>query len=115
MNGRQVCPQGVFKAEAFRADVTLEDFTLAYAMSGIHVPVKMSFPIKDPRADVADKRLDVTNTVNSSQVQAHAVCLCKLPAANFTRVLGVRMLWSWRRRRSGVPLRMRRVVVSADR
>ena len=65
---------------------------------------------KHLRAHIALKSLDVTKTMNSSHVNTHVTQLCELPAANVTRVLGVRMLWSLR---SGDPVS--HVVVSADR
>ena len=55
------------------------------------------------------------SAMNSSQMFTQVTHLCELPAANLALVSVVRMLWSWRRRRSGVALSMRRVVVSADR
>ena len=56
--------------------------------------------------------------MNSPYMYLVVVLSFKFPAANLALVSGVRMLWSrprrWRRR-SGVALSMRRVVVSADR
>ena len=84
-------------------------------MNVSHVRLQVALKCTDLRAKVALKSLDVTDSVYYAHVPTHAVCFCELPAANLTRVLGVRMLWSWRRRRSGVARSVRRVVVSADR
>ena len=54
------------------------------------------------------------SAMNSCQMSTQITLVTKLLAANLALVSSVRMLWS-RRRRSGVALSMRRVVVSADR
>ena len=76
---------------------------------------EVPFPFENLPALVTLKRLDVTDAVNSRLVQLYFTLCHKLPAADIARVLGVRMLWSWRRRRSSVARSVRRVVMSADR
>ena len=98
-----------------RAEVTWKTLDVTKTVNSQQVSCQRAFTFEHTWADVTPERLDVTNTVHSSHVQTHALPLCELPAAEFTRVLGVRMLWSWRRRRSGVARSMRRLVVSADR
>ena len=107
-------PQAALLLEDFGADVTLEGLN-ADIVNVSHVLDQDTLAIKAFRAKATLKRLDVTNTVNCSHVQTHAACLRKLLAANLTRVLGVRMLWSWRPRRFHVTFSVRCVVVSADR
>ena len=112
---RQVRLQVALLCKDLSADVTLECAYITESMHCGQVSRQIAFLFKSFRADVALKILYVTNTVNSSHVQTHVAGVRELPAANITRVLGVRMLWSWRRRRSAVALSVRRVVVSADR
>ena len=79
-------------------------------MFSLKVVIKMMLELKHPRADVTLEGLDVTNTMNRRQVPLQMAFMHKLPAANFALVSGVRMLWS-----AAATLRMRGVVVSADR
>ena len=76
----------------------------------LHVSLHVMLVLKHSRANVTLEGLDVTNTMDSGQVSVQVAFLCKLPAANFTVVSGVRMLSS-----ATAALSMRRVVVSADR
>ena len=115
VNVRQMCDQVKISCKVLKTHGTFKGFDVTEAVNCGQVLLKVTFPLKSLRADVTQKSLDVTNTVHSSRVQTHALPLCELPTANVTRVLGVRMLWSWRRRRSGVARKVRRVVVSADR
>ena len=71
--------------------------------------LKIEFLRKKFGTNVTLESLDVTNTMDMSHVTSQPMTSCKLPAANFTLVSGVRVLGS------AAALSMRRVVVSADR
>ena len=68
----------------------------------------MPLVFKNTRADVTLERFDVTIDMNSGQVSLQVVFTHKLPAADLTLVLGVRVLWSFR------GLSVHHVVVSGD-
>ena len=78
-------------------------------MNSGQMSCQMMFVLKHLGTDVACERLDVTDAMHSSQVYFQHVSRCKLPAANVTVMLGVRMF------SSVAGLSVRRVVVSVDR
>ena len=77
--------------------------------------LQVLFVFKDHEADVTLVCLHVTNAVYSSLMHVHVFLLRKLLAANFARVLGVRMLRSWRTGCSCTTRNVHRAAVSAHR
>ena len=92
------------------ANVTLEGLHVTNIMYCGQVRFQVPLMCKLSAANVALKGLHVTNTMYCRQVCFQAAFLCKLPATDVTLVSGVRTFWS-----TAAVLRMRRVVVNADR
>ena len=79
-------------------------------MNFFQMTLKVIIALEGLRANAALKGLHVTNTMYCRQVCFQAAFLCKLPATDVTLVSGVRTF-----RSTAAVLRMRRVVVNADR
>ena len=76
------------------AVVALKRFSLPYT---VYLPQVLRHAVllcERLQTDFAREAHDVTDGVHSSHVSVHEMNVGKLPAANVTRVLGVRMLWS---------------------
>ena len=71
--------------------------------------LQVTLVLKHTSANVTLESLNAANTMYSGQVHFQVTFVHKLPAANFARVSGVRMIGST------AALSMCRVVVSADR
>ena len=76
----------------------------------LKVVLKMLLLLKNQRANVTLKCLDVTDTVSVAHVVAQPPTSRELLATNLALVPGVRVLWS-----AAATMSMRRVVVCADR
>ena len=85
--------------KGLRTDGALKGLDVTEVVYCRQMRLQVFFPIKCLRADVTKVIPDATLSVNSSHVRTQTAQRCKLPAADVTRVLGIRPLWSRRGRR----------------